>query len=69
MSTQTDAKRAYSLAEAAAQTPFSIDTLRRAIKTTDPTSFPPPLRAKKPSKGYVILARDLDAWLDSLADA
>lgn len=64
-----------SLAEAAAETPFSIDTLRRAVKTTgvdkdgNPT-FPPPLRAKRGAKDrYVVLAPDLTNWLESLQDA
>lgn len=32
------------LDDAAARTPWSTSTLRRAIKTTDPHSFPPPPR-------------------------
>lgn len=63
-------KAAMSLAEAAAETPFSIDTLRRALRATDPRTFPPPLRAKRDSKGrHVVLAGELQRWLDSLEDA
>jgi len=61
---------ALTLKEAADLTPFSVDTLDRATKATDPQSFPPPLRAKRDSKGRrIVLARDLSAWLDSLPDA
>ncbi|MGW8565705.1 hypothetical protein [Isoptericola sp. NPDC055881] len=61
---------AMTLAEAAALTPFSVDTLRRAIRETDPTAFPPPLRAKKDSRGrQIVLTRELERWLDSLPDA
>ena len=65
--------KAYTLEQAAAAAAFSVDTMRKAIKATDPQAFPPPLRAKrggtekKPS--YRVLASDLDAWLDSLPDA
>jgi hypothetical protein len=65
-----DTPFAFRLADAAARTPFSVPTLRRAIQATDPTAFPPPLRAKKDSKGrLIILPRDLEEWLDSLPDA
>lgn len=61
---------ALTVREAADLTPFSADTLERAIKATDPASFPPPLRAKRDSRGRrIVLARDLSAWLDSLPDA
>ena len=66
-------KIAYTLTEAAAQVSVSVDTLRRAIKATDPAAYPPPLPAKnagsdrKPS--YRITHAALTAWLDSLADA
>lgn len=62
-----------SLQEAADETPFHPRTLERAIRATDPYSFPPPLRAKK--AGYarnskiVILRPDLQAWLESFPDA
>lgn len=63
-------RRALTVKEAASLTPFSEDTLDKAIKATDPTVFPPPLRAKRDSRGRrIILSRDLDAWLDSLQDA
>lgn len=62
-------KAAMTLAEAAAETPWSPDVLRRAIKTTgvdkdgNPT-FPPPLEAGFKGKKYFILEADLRAWLD-----
>lgn len=62
-------KALMSIAEAAGETPFSIDTIRRAIHTTDPDVFPPPLRAKLGGGKYVIRDIDLRAWIDSLRDA
>lgn len=58
-----------SLVEAAAETPWSPDVLRKAIKTAGvdregrPT-FPPPLAAGKAGKKYFVLEADLRAWLD-----
>lgn len=63
-------KAAMTLEEAAAQTPFSAKTLRRAIQATDPKAFPPPLPAKRGARGaYVVLAEDLLDWLRSLPPA
>ena len=61
-------KASMSLIEAAAETPWSPDVLRKAIKTSGvdkdghPT-FPPPLEAGKAGKKYFILEADLRAWL------
>jgi hypothetical protein len=60
---------AYSVAEAAEAVSMSIDTIRRAMKATDPAAFPPPLRAKRTPKKTLILAQELDRWVDSLPDA
>lgn len=63
-------KPLMTLDEAAAHVPFSKDTLRRAITTTDPHSFPPPLKGKRDSKGrYLVTDRALIAWIDSLPEA
>lgn len=66
-------KLAYNLNEAAEAASVSVETLRRAIKATDPRSFPPPLEAKRigseKKASYRILAADLQAWLDSLPAA
>lgn len=66
-------KLAYTLDEAADATGFSVKTLRRAIGSTDPAAFPPPLDAKRagdaPNAPYRILAPALVAWLDSMKDA
>lgn len=62
-------KLAYDLEEAADQVSVSTKTLRRAIATTEPDTFPPPLRAKKVGRGYRILHVDLVEWADSLPDA
>ena len=64
---------AYDLKQAAEQVSVSIDTIRRAIRATDPNAYPPPLRAKrtgsekKPS--YRVSHTNLMAWYDSLKDA
>ena len=58
------------VADAAEVANTSEDTLRKAIRATDPASFPPPLRAKRGAKGrYLILPADLQEWAESLEDA
>lgn len=51
--------------------PFSETTLRRAaFKPSDDGQFPPPLNAKRDSKGRLIVLRtELQRWLESLQDA
>jgi len=56
---------AYALPEAARVAGVSTDTLRRAIRATEP----PYLKAKKVGSKYVIPATALAEWLDSLPDA
>lgn len=56
---------AYPLAEAARVSGMSIDTLRKAIKAEQA----PCLRAKKQGSKYIIRAKDLAAYIDSLPDA
>lgn len=60
---------AYTLAEAAQAVRRSEATLRRAIHATDPNAYPPPLRAKKDARGYLIGADDLREWFEALPDA
>ena len=63
-------KSLMSLEEAAAETPYTAKTLRRAIQTTDPKSFPPPLKAKRGARGaYAITDTALREWINSLKDA
>lgn len=75
MTTTEKAKLSYSVAEAAAATGMSGDTIKRAIRATDYSKWPRPLKAKKagdetsPNAPYLILAGDLQSWLDSLPDA
>lgn len=61
------------LAGAARITGISVSQLRRAIKATDPTAFPPPLKAKRSGSGksakQLILVSDLEAWVASFPDA
>ena len=64
---------AVDLAKAAAMTGVSQNTIRRAVKATDPNSFPPPLRARKvgngPSAKLLFTTGDLAAWVESFPDA
>lgn len=64
---------AYKLADAAKVAGQSVDTLKRAINATDPTAFPPPLRAKRQGNAknaaVLVLAADLEAWLRAFPDA
>lgn len=63
-------KALMTLAEAAGETPYGVGVLRKAIHTTDPHSWPPPLRAKRGSRGqYTVTEPALRAWIDSLEDA
>lgn len=68
-------KIAYTIDEAAEEASVSTSTIRRAINATDPTAFPPPLRAKrtggKDAKKfeYRILHTALEAWVHSWRDA
>ncbi len=66
-------KDAYSLADAAARTPFSVKHLRRAIASTGAEGEPPPLTAKRTGKAknapYFVLAADLRDWLAAHEDA
>lgn len=63
----------YDLDAAAEQVSQSVKTLRRAIQSTDPTEFPPPLKAKRQGKAknaaYGITHAALMEWADSLPDA
>ena len=67
------AKIAYKIPEAAEVVSVSTATIRRAIKATDPTAFPPPLRAKNIGSDerpdYRILHHALEAWAASFKDA
>lgn len=75
MSTITEQK-AFSIADVATITPFSQKQIRAAIRATDPTVWPPPLKAKVTSRNadgsprqYIVREKDLDDWLESLDDA
>ncbi len=70
MSTAATKPIMVGLAAAAEMCDVSVQTIRRAIKTSDPKSFPPPLRAKADSRGhYRILVSELERWAERWADA
>lgn len=60
--------RRIQLREATKLAGCSRDTLIRAIHTTDPDSFPPPLAASRLGGSsrapYVVREDDLAAWVD-----
>lgn len=62
---QREAEKAYSVQQAAEQKGVSPDTIRRAIRATEP----PFLRAKKVGGRIRVGASDLESWWASLPDA
>ncbi len=64
---------ALSIAAAAKAVGQSPDTIKRAIRATDPDTFPPPLRAKRAGRAanaaYLIPVTELERWVASLPDA
>lgn len=66
MTASTHVRRLYRMKHLVEATDYSDDTIRRAIKATDPTRFPPPLEAGKDARGYFVLPHDLDAWLEAI---
>lgn len=69
----TTPKIAYTLAEAAEATSLSFDTIKRAVKATDPRTFPPPLPSYRAGSSgnakHLVRAEDLDAWVASFPRA
>jgi len=66
----TSFKLAYTVEEFADMSSTSVSTVRRALKATDPRAYPPPLSAKRDSKGKQrILHTEGQRWLESLPDA
>ncbi|MGZ4519088.1 MAG: hypothetical protein ACXVXP_05860 [Mycobacteriaceae bacterium] len=60
----------YTIPDAAEQVSQSVDTIRRAIKATGhEKDGPPPLRAKRDGRKYLIQHEALVAWAASLRDA
>lgn len=58
-----------SLKEASRYAGVSEDVLKRAIHSVAGTGDLPPLRARMVGNRYLVLAHELDAWLDSLPEA
>lgn len=70
---------AYKLRDAALVSGQSVDTIKRAIATTDPAAWPPPLKAKRAGRPVkdgertnahiLVLRTELLRWLDAFPDA
>lgn len=64
---------AYRIDAAAEAAGVSADIVRKALRTTDPTAWPPPLRARRVGVAvnapHLILADDLREWLESFPEA
>lgn len=58
-----------SLKEAARYTGVSEDMLKRAIHSVADAGDLPPLPARMVGSRYLVLAHELDAWLESLPEA
>lgn len=67
--TERPGKVAYTVDEAADATSLSVSTVRRALRSTDPSAFPPPLRAKRAGTKQLIEADELRRWVASFPDA
>lgn len=60
-------KALMTLAEAAAETPYSVDHLRRCTKASDPTIALP---AKRGARGRILVTdKALREWIDRHPDA
>ena len=56
--------------EVAEMTPWGVGVIRKAIRATDPSAFPPPLKAKLGPRGQTVVRfKDAEAWVDSFKDA
>jgi len=66
-------KRALTLREAAENYSVSVDTLRKAIKATDPNAYPPPLTARRhgtaSNSKTTVLVSEMDRWHESITQA
>lgn len=64
-------KISCTLEEAAEATGFSVSTLRRAVLTTDPAAFPPPLQGfRAGNKGtWYTRPEYARAWVQAIEDA
>lgn len=64
---------AYTVPEAAAEVGVSPALIHKALRATDPTQFPPPLRSKRLGRGekakHLIPGDELARWFASFPDA
>jgi hypothetical protein len=64
---------AYTVADAATATSVSEKTITRAIRkwqnAAPDKDFPPPLPAKRKGRSYMVLASELQAWVEKWPDA
>lgn len=64
---------AYRVKDAAAAASVSVDLIYKALRTTDPKAFPPPLRAVQvgtaPNAPKLIEADALRAWIARFPEA
>lgn len=62
-------KLGYSVKDLADATPYSQDTIRRALRATDPTVFPPPLMGEQDQSGrWLILRAQAEDWLRAIQE-
>lgn len=57
----------YRLKEAAQATGVSIDLIQKAVRTTEDSEWPPPLRSHRIGASvnapHIVLASDLEDWI------
>lgn len=62
-------KLGYSVRDLADATPYSQDTIRRALRATDPHTFPPPLTGEQDMSGkWLILREHAEQWLRAIQE-
>ncbi|GEA84395.1 hypothetical protein CGE01nite_16460 [Cellulomonas gelida] len=62
-------RMAYTISEAAELAGTSVSRIQKAIHGSEAATGLPTLRARRLGRRYAILAKDLEAWLESLPEA